>query len=126
MSFCAVCLCDGILGFGELEGGDPRLARTKRPYYCISSASSAMRRVDASRSSLTLALCREKDVTAHITAPISRRKWMRQPMPYIKGESKDDRKQRREDFLFQRSIPAPFPYAVLHGNKLIVPGESTV
>ncbi len=58
--------------------------------------------------------------------PLKRHEWMRQPLPYIKDETKEQRKERREIYLYQRSLPAPIPYVVLHGSHTKLPSASTV
>ncbi len=58
--------------------------------------------------------------------PLKRHEWMRQPLPHLKDETKEQRKERREIYLYQRSLPAPIPYVVLHGSHTKLSSASTV
>lgn len=66
-----------------------------------------------------------KELTKGIVKPLKRHDWMRQPLPYVKDETKEQRKERREIYLYQRSLPAPIPYVVLHGSHTKLTSAST-
>jgi hypothetical protein len=67
-----------------------------------------------------------KELTGGIIKPIKRKDWIRQPLPYIKDEPKDQHRERRDIYLYQRSLPAPIPNLVLHGSHTKLSPESTV
>jgi len=66
-----------------------------------------------------------KELTGHIVKPPKIYNWIRQPFPHNKEDDKATRKRKRQLYVFQRTLPAPVPTAVLHGCHSRLGPENT-
>jgi len=66
-----------------------------------------------------------KDLTGHLVKTPKKKEWMRQPFPHSKMDDKDERRMKRDVYLFQRSIPPPVPRTAISGCHTKLEGDST-
>mmetsp|Transcript_88423 Transcript_88423/g.143172 ORF Transcript_88423/g.143172 Transcript_88423/m.143172 type:complete len:340 (+) Transcript_88423:83-1102(+) len=67
-----------------------------------------------------------KDLTEALIKTPKRKEWLRQPFPYKKDDSKDERRDKRDVYLYQRTLPAPVVSTVLHGCHTKLHGDATI
>ena len=66
-----------------------------------------------------------KELTGGLLKTPKRKEWLRQPFPYATEDNKDERRDKRDVYLYQRTLPAPVVGTVLHGCHTRLDAEST-
>mmetsp|Transcript_1070 Transcript_1070/g.2359 ORF Transcript_1070/g.2359 Transcript_1070/m.2359 type:complete len:333 (+) Transcript_1070:87-1085(+) len=66
-----------------------------------------------------------KDLTGHIVKTPKVYNWIRQPFQHDPSDDKETARRKRQLYVFQRTLPAPVPSAVLHGSHTTLGPENT-
>jgi len=66
-----------------------------------------------------------KDLTGHIVKTPKIYNWIRQPFDHNPADDKETAKRKRQIYVFQRTLPAPVPSAVLHGSHTRLGPDNT-
>jgi len=94
--------CGGSRSFGRHPKHDPRIIPADKPLPSV------------------------KDLTEALIKTPKRKEWLRQPFPYSKDDSKGERRDKRDVYLYQRTLPAPVVSTVLHGCHTRLEGDATM
>jgi len=66
-----------------------------------------------------------KELTDALVKTPKRKEWLRPPFPYSPDDSKHERRDKRDVYLYQRTLPAPVVSTVLHGCHTRLEGDAT-